>query len=405
MESYLADVKQVFNVKDIAAVGLAPDAIPNNTVGFLDSSTNLTVAPTTVWAAMPDTFAIIAKIDGKVYYSFSDIDKNTVIRKNKVNYVAPRPNAWEGVIDCCACINNVTLNIHVDDSELVDQDGLTWTHRDFAVEVSTQEMKCLCSCDGTHKVFENNIMTMLLVNKVNAMNSPYYEAGAAIDISSLDTGTTAPPTGGSEAEGDLYVRTGTTSPGLYAYDGTAWNLVGDETGVLTDIETFVETMKAQNTASPVVNAGPLLKFTLTGKIKETPEYANLEPNYVYPRGARITPSIDVSGKCSVEFTETQTMRYEQGAGYDLRAEEWEVMNYYTNLNFLPQLSDGLQNSKLKYQFENGKTYDTISLEFTTPNVETNSGRRRLFGITFGVEQTTVGTPTAVFTNLAAMFGV
>lgn len=405
MESYLADIKQVFNVKSIAAVNLAPNAIPNNSVGFLDASTNLTVAPTTAWAALPDTISIIAKIDGKVYYSFSDIEKNSIIRKNKVNYSAPRPNAWEGTIDCCACIDNLTLNIHVDDQELVDRDGLSWTHRDFAVEVATQEMKCYCSCDGTHKEYENNVMTMLLVNKVNNMNSPYYEASAAISITGVDTGTTAPATGGTEAQGDLYIRTGSTDPGLYIHDGTAWVLVGTATGVLTDVETFVEVMKDQNTASPVTNAGPMLKFVLTGKVKDTPHYANLEPNYVYPRGARITPSIDVGGKCVVAFTETQTMKYELGAGYDLRAEEWEVMNYYTDLNFLPRLSDDLQNSKLKYQFENGKTYDTITLEFSTPNTETNSGRRRLFGITFGVEQVTAGTPTTVFTNLAAMFGV
>ena len=43
MKSTLADNKQLFNVKAIAAAGLAPTAIPDGQFGVLDEATGLTV--------------------------------------------------------------------------------------------------------------------------------------------------------------------------------------------------------------------------------------------------------------------------------------------------------------------------------------------------------------------------
>ena len=94
------------------------------------------------------------------------------------------------------------------------------------------------------------------------------------------------------------------------------------------------------------------------------------------------------------------MAYEIGAGYDLRAEEWENMNYYTNLNGFAQLSDGLPSGLVKYQFENATNYDTLTFEFYTDKVERNNGDKRLFGVLLGVKD-----GNAVFATLKTIFGV
>jgi hypothetical protein len=89
------------------------------------------------------------------------------------------------------------------------------------------------------------------------------------------------------------------------------------------------------------------------------------------------------GAKAIAFVEDQALVYEIGSGYDLRAEEWDSMNYYTNLNYYPQLSDGIQAKNLVYQFENGVNYDTLTFEFYTDKVETNNGDKRLFGVLLG----------------------
>lgn len=396
MKSTLADIKQLFNVKAIATAGLAPEAIPANTLGIVNVATGLTVVPAN-FAALPEKFRIISKMNGQVFYSFDDIEKSKLKNAIAKDYTAPVTNIWEAVIENCKCTEAVTLVINIDEASLMQRDGLTWTHADSIVEVSPAELKCFCNCDGQHKVYENNVLTMLLVNKINGSDSPFYSAKAGIDTTAAATGTTAPPSSAQTA-GDMYIRTGSTSPGLYIYNGTAWELVGDITGTVTDLEAFVEANKAINTDEDDTNDGAMLKLIIEGKPVEASDYNDLDVNYIYPRGVRLTPSLRVDGSV-MEFTETQDVVFEIGAGYDLRAEEWENMNHYTNLNYYPRLSDGIQAANLKYQFENGTNYNTVTFEFFTDKVERNNGDKRLFGVLLGTSV------AGVYTSLKNMFGL
>src|SRR5690606_26255559 len=155
------------------------------------------------------------KLNGKVYYSFDVIEKDKIKYKNAKAYTAPAVNIWETTIESCNCIDGVQLVLNIDEASLMQRDGLTWTHRDFVVEVSPQELKCFCRCDGQKRVYENNVLTMLLVQKINSSDSPFYEAAATLDISNVDTGGTLPVS--DEEQGDLYIKTG-ANPGLYIYD-------------------------------------------------------------------------------------------------------------------------------------------------------------------------------------------
>lgn len=393
MKSTLADIKQLFNVKAIAAAGLTPSAIPNNTFGIVNEATDLTVAPAN-FAAVPEKFKFIAKLNGVVYYSFDVIEKSKLKNLIAKPYTAPVNNIWEATIESCKCIETVLLNIGIDEASLMQRDGLTWTHRDSIVEVTPQELKCYCNCDGLKEVYENNVLTMLLAEKINTSDSPFYEAQVKTSITGMATGGTFPV---SPEAGDLFLKTGATA-GLNMYNGTAWVIVGDAQGTIADVKAFVEAYKAANTDEDPDNDGPLLTLVLVGKTLNYGNYNDLEVNYVYPRGTRITPSISVDGK-AISFTETQVAVYEIGAGYDLRAEEWDNMNHYTNLNYYTRLSDGIQAKALTYQFENATNYNTITFEFFTDKVERNNGDKRLFGVLLGTSE------TAVYNSLKAMFGL
>lgn len=397
MKSTLADNKQLFNVKAIAAAGLTPTAIPEGQFGIVDEATGLTVAPAN-FAALPDKFVFISKLGGKVYYSFDTIEKEKIKNPIAKDYTSEQVNIWKTTIESCACVEGVTLVLNIDEASLMQRDGLTWTHRDFIVEIAPQELKCFCDCDGTKPVYENNVFTQLIVDKINSSDSPFYEASAAISTEGVDTGAGAPPTSDQE-EGDLYIRTGATSPGLYLYDGSAWQLVGDAEGKITDVAAFVESYKAVNTDDDTTNDGPMLELIVQGKPMTAGNYNDLEVNYVYPRGVKLNPGLSIDGKFNTAWEEVQPLEYEIGAGYDLRAEEWENMNYYTNLNHYTRLSDGIQAPGLVYQFENSSDYNTVTFEFFTDKVERNNGDKRLFGVLLGT------TEAGVYTALKNAFGL
>lgn len=394
MKSTLADNKQLFNVKAIATAGLTAGEIPNDTLGVIDVSTGLTVVPAS-WGDMPDEFAIISKVGGKVYYSFDNIEKDRIKNKVAVPYSAAQPNIWKTTIKSCLCMDDVLLNVNINDGELVQQDGLTWTHRDSVYEVSSEEMKCHCSCNGEHKVFENNIMTMLLHQKMQADQSQFYKSYVGVSIDGVATGGTLPGTGD---EGELFIKTG-ADEGLYRHNGTAFVLIGDSDGIITDVEAFVEANKEVNTDDDDTNDGPMLELYLETIIPPTPNYADLEVNYVYRRGTTIMPSILIDSKIAVAFEEVQQAEFEIGAGYDVRAEEWENMNYYTDLNHYVQLSCGTQAPGVVYQFENGKNYQSVNFEFDTKKTLRNDGDTRLFGVLLATDD------AGVYTSLKDMFGL
>lgn len=393
MKSTIAITKQLFNVKALATAGLLPEAIPNDTVGIVDTSTGLTVT-----SALPAEFTIIGKVNGKPYFSISDIKKSEIKKAYKQDRRVAEPEGWVTTLESCGCMGPVTLTIGIDETSLRLRDGMTWTHRDFVVEVPTAEMACHCSCDGVHKVYENNVMTMLLHNAIQKKNSPFYTSAVIISTDGLPTGAAYPPT---PAEGDVFIKTGTT-PGVQIYKNGDWVLLATTTGVVTDVEGFVEFFKGVNTDSSTTNEGPMLSLAITGKNLPTPNYNDLELNYIYPRGARLSPAITIgkgNNTTTVAFTKTNSLVYEMGAGYDLRREEFESMNFYTNLNYHNRICGGFQSPDLVYQFENQKSYDEVGFEYHSETTLANDGETRLTGVVLAT------TEASVYTTLKTLFGV
>ena len=350
MESTLADIKQLFNVKAIA-YATKLDALPDNSFAIYEEGSDTSVASTVTANTLPEKIRFLAKVNGKLYYSFDTINKKDIINVKAVDYKAPVVNVWETTITAaqCACIEMLKIIVNIEDMRLLNRDGLTWQHRDFVIATTPEELAC--ACEGgvdADPVAVNNKMTALLVKKVIDMDSEFYTAKAV------------------------------------KADGSA---------ITGDLDTFVKTNLADE--APV-----LIKLVLEGKPHAAAPYKDLDTDWVGVRGVGLKPIVEVNNGdvSAIKFTETQALVYEQGAGADLRKEEWDNMNYYTNLNYRTQMCDGLADPNLVYQFENGQNYKTVNFEFTTLNTERNSGRKRLFGVLLGT------TDNTIFTQLKALFG-
>lgn len=397
MKSTLANNKQIFNVKDIA-YATTIENLAEGQLGIFPEGGNTSIAATVdTFAELPDSFEIISKLGGKVYTGFAPIQKSKVSNILANAYQAQAVNIWKTTINHCECVNGFYVKINLDEQSLIQRDGLTWAHSDFVVGVTAEEIDCQCA-DGVLSGYDNNIVTKMAVEKINALNSPFYEAQIEYDVTgmtvyanqaALDTANASP------TKGDLGVVTG---EGLKQYDGSAWEVVGTVAGVISDVTSFIENSETLNKNSSTAD-DLLLQLVIKGKVQPAGNYNDLEVNYVYPRGVKLTPVISVNnGSKNFAFTETQALQYEIGSGYDLRAEEFELLSLSTGLNHYPQLSDGIQAPGLVYQVENGKNYDTVSFEFETDKVEKNNGDSRLFGVVLVAE-----TGSATATEITDLF--
>lgn len=349
MESTLADIKQLFNVKAIA-YNTTIDNLAEGQFGVFPDGSNTSVVTGTTFAQLPEKFRFISKVNGKTYFSFEPINKSSlrnVIAKTKQS---EQINIWKGLIKNVTIKNSLLLKININAQELIQRDGLTWTHIDSFVEVTRKEYDC--DCDSTIKdpVYQNNVITNLFYKKINASKSKYYEASVELE------------------------------------DGTA----------VTDVDAFVAANQAINTDTNTTNDGLNLVLVIKSKLSDSAFYRDIDINYVYPRAISIVPSLSTD-TVGVVFNEVQPVVYEIGAGADLRAEEYENMNYYTDLNYLPRLHDGITNPSLSYQFENSKQYNTLTFEFTSDKTLKNTGDKKLFGVLLATEV------TARFTELKNMF--
>lgn len=351
MKSTLADNKQLFNVKDIA-YATTMDNLAEGQVGIFAEDSNTSIAATVdTFAELPDKFRIISKLGGKVYTSFDTIEKSQIRNQLFKAYQSEQVNTWKTTITHCDCVKGFQVKINVDEDSLIRRDGLTWTHSDFVVGVTSEEIDCQCQ-DGVLSGYDNNIVTKMAVEKINALNSPFFEAEAQ---------TVAGAT-------------------------------------IADIDAFIATNEAVNKDADTTN-DVLMVLVVKGKAQAAPNYKDLEVNYVYPRGVKISPVVSVNeGEKNFAFELVQDLRFEIGAGYDMRAEEFESLSLYTNLNNYPQLSDGIPSGDLVYQFENGVNYDTVTFEFYTDKVERNAGDKRSFSIVFGAV-----TGSAESTELQGLF--
>jgi hypothetical protein len=384
MKHTIAQNKQLFNVKAIANAKTY-EALAEGEVGFYPVGSNTSLAANAIYADLPAEFKIVSKINGQVLFSFDTIRKAQMRNYQAKVYVAPKVNIWEGVVKHCKCIKTATFKVYLEEDALMRRDGATWADADSTVATAPPALTCACDCNG-EEAYDNNIMTKELIKQINSQDTPYYSASAKIVVAGLATGAAFPA---GPVQGQLFLKTGATA-GVNIYDGTAWKVIANATGVVTDLDTLTAVNKVANTDENATNDGVLVTLVITGKPMSALPYKDLDINHVFPRGVRLTPSVSINGgEASVTFTETQNIGYEIGAGADLRAEEWENMNYYTTLNHYPQLHDGIAADGLVYQFENGKTYSTVDFEFYTDKTEKNNGDKRSFGVMLASETPSV----------------
>lgn len=343
MKSYLADNKQLFNVKEIAFATELADLEEGQT-GFFPVDSDTSVAAST---ALPEEFRIISLLNGEIYYSFDTIKKTRMRDLVKTEFTEGQVNSWKGVIDYCGCITSAELKVNISDDQLIRMDGLTWTHADSTVAVPSEDLSCL-DCDDSELRF-NVVMTKLLYKAVKAKNSDFYDVK------------------------------------VFVVDGAE----------LEDLEAIEDHIEALDE-----DTGAMLEIHVIGKERTAGYHADIDQQFDLLRGVRLTPAIILNQEIGIAFEEVDEVIFEKGAGYDFRQAEWDNMGYYTNLNNYTQLSNGLPNPAIRYQFENGKNYDSISFDFHADTTESNDGETRLFGVIIGAE-----TGDAVVGQLDTLFGL
>lgn len=370
MKNTISDNRQIFNVKAIATAGLTPEQIPNNQFGLINVATGLTVVPGS-YSAFPDRARIVSKLNGKLYYSFDDIEKDKIHNIIITEPVTAVPEKWEAVIKHCDCIEGFVLKIgYTDVGENCFDDN-----SELIVGVQPKELNCECNDDGTLGEKENNLVTFDIINKIDG--SDYVDAYAQFDVSGL-------PTTDPSSAGDLFV------------DGTDLKVSGG--GIVGTVDTDIATITDPD-GFMAANDDIYLTLVIEGKALSIPDYSDLEPMYKYPYGVVLTPSLEMNrGSVTISFTKTQDLVYAKGVGADLRATEFDIMSLHTNLNHQPMLADKFINPKLKYQFENGTTYGTVTFEFGSKKSgleEVFEGPYKRFSVILGSDSTNTGVWNAV----------
>lgn len=366
MKSTLADNRQILNVKAIAS-GVALEALQEGQLGIFPAGGGNSISSSATFNTLPEEFFFISKLGGKIYRSFDTFKKSQIIRKTKSPYKAGVVNILKATLDSCACINFATLVIDVNEAGLEARDGLTWQHRD-TYTVTKPEYDCACAngAEGD-TVKENNIFTKLLVEKIVQTNSDYYTAE------------------------------------MQKEDGTVVELEDFETFFK---ENFEEGDDGSGGSTPAPREA--LSLVITGKDFGRKVYNDLEVNYIYPRGVKLRAGLVFDNKVDSPFTfvnaesfalfnEEQALVYENGAGADLRALEWDLMGYFTNV-IDRTLPCGALVPDVVFQFENGKNYNSVSFEVLTDKTETNNGDKRLFGVILATET------SSVYNQLVTIFG-
>tara|TARA_R110000851_G_scaffold33147_6_gene88314 strand:+ start:1069 stop:2292 length:1224 start_codon:yes stop_codon:yes gene_type:complete len=406
MKHTLAQNKQLFNVKAIAD-SKTYDALADGEFGVFAEGSDTSLAASTVFAALPEKFRFVSKLDGKIYYSFDTISKSSLAAVTEQAYSAPVVNIWEGVVASteCDCIATATITVNLDEESLMRERGLSWVNRDISVVSSPSALTAQCDCSG-NPTYDNMVITNELFKQVNSSESPFYLAKVRYDVTGLTTyaddaardAAIAAPAGG-----EVVLNTADTATQVYDLATTAWVDVAPLNGYFTDeaaVVAFVAATKAINTDETSGTDSGKLILVIEAKPAATRNYKDLDVNYIFPRGTKLTPSIKLNGEAgpAIEFTETQEIAYELGAGADVRAEEFECMSLYTSMNHYPQLSDGLASDDLIYQFVNGAEYNTVNFEFSTDKVNRNDGDKRSFAVMLGTDN------SGVFTALKALMG-
>ncbi len=349
MKHTIAVNRQLFNVKEIASEVDINNLQDGQFAVFAVDSTTSIPADTT-FENLPKEFHIVSKLGGQTYHSFDTIKKDAMTNFQTSPYVPTQGNIWEGEITCCSCMEFASLRVELDEDNLMRERGLSWTASDRFNVQAPSELSCTCVCgEDAKKHLNNHIMTRELYNQVMTSGSSFYTA-------------------------EVKIKGGSTFANL------------------AEIDAHIEANKENDEAANLI---------LVLKGKEMPlTYVDASGtfNYIYPRGVRILPSVSINnGECMVQFTETQELKVEVNAGPDMRAEEWETMEYYTTMNGFRQLPDGMPSGQIHYQFDNEKKYNTVNFEFFTPKVNKNDGDKRSFGVMLGAESNTV------YTALKTMF--
>lgn len=404
MKHTIAQNKQLFNVKAIAD-SVTIDALADGQFGVFGADATTSEAANATYAQLPDEIRIIARLNGELYYSFDSFKKANIFNANAKAYTAGAVNIWEGTVSstACACISTATLNINLDEETLMRERGLSWVNRDNVVVSAPKELTDLCDCAG-NPTYDNHLITNELYKNINNSESPFYLAKVKYDVSGLTTYADAAARDAAiaaPAGGEIVLVTDVAEMQVYDLASTSWVAVAPLSGILTDataVEAFITATTALNTDSTAGTDTGKLILVIEGKPATAKNFKDLDVNYIYPRGVKFQPSIVLNGNGpSIEFTETQEIGYEIGAGADLRAEEFDSLSLYTGLNHYPQLSDGIASEDLIYQFENGVNYNTLDFEFVTDKVNRNDGDKRSFGVMLGTSD------TGIYNALVTMF--
>lgn len=312
-------------------------------------------------APLPDFFQFHGKINGKVYTGLSIIDKKNIMyakANDATDYVAEK---WE-YTPKCKCENgkaakSYRLEVNLDSDIIESQSFRSWGHKDFFYAV---DMSDCTPNDGSCEqlgVWRNHVLVLRIFKKyLERKNQLWYKM-------SINDGTTT---------------------------------YGDND--LATLETYIQTNKAVNTDANTTNNTPYLKIILEGDVTSA-IYRDIETKYFYPRGLSFKPFMFVDEGEGQMFTKVRSQKYGEGIGSDMRMLENQMMSLHTNLNYNKVLSDHMPDPNLVYQFENGKLYNTITIEYKVPKSLPTEYNTQI--VILGIEST----DTTTYTKLKTLFGI
>lgn len=338
MKSTISDIRYLLKVDSIAEAGVEATELAAGELGIFGTDSPLSLAPA-AYADLPKEVNLVLNTGKGFIMTPYVINKANIRNQMAKAPTAAQPEIWEATIDHCDCVNGFELRIGIDETSLLDRDGFTWSHKDNYYGMTSDEIDCYCKDGEFVSTEDNNKITAMLAAKVNAANSPYYYAEV---VDSADAVVEDPST----------------------LDGSA-----------------------------------NVKLRIVGKNIPSGDYGPIETDYTHLRGVRLHPIVALNQGTTVQFEKTQSLAYEVGSGYDLRAEEWDNMNTYTTLNYQTVMSDGLPSKNIKYQFDSDASYHTFTMEYDRNKQDiAGEGDRNTVLVLFASEtEATIDDIEAIFT--------
>jgi hypothetical protein len=312
--------------------------LANGQLGIYNYKTKLAVNPASL--AGVESIFLAQGIGSDSFVSSLRMDLRDVKYVTKQCYVSPLPQILELSWDKTKCETEYCIKVQLDSIDIQESLGYNFLDKTFFFTTGCCED---CSdCGGGNCV----ALADGLVSNINADPDGLFTAATVLTNDfSLTYDFSTPVT-----DPDLEVTiagTTTTYPILGTWDTTntvelqsAIQTIFDENGIFGTVSVTADSITVLNTQASALtfdtedftqtSIDSCPKITLTVNFPALATYCNLNPLYTFPRGVHMTAYPMCGFECNSSVIETQALRYEQGAGYDMADLAEEASGWYQN---------------------------------------------------------------------------